>query len=105
MSVKVTEEEILFLLNSENRKKIMRYLRTIGNDYASTTEISEKIGMKSGKVGFHCNELNKWSFVDKKIVAGKANWRISEKGLSVLTEVDKRETGKNGKKQVDKHVR
>jgi len=90
MSTKIAEEEILFVLTSEPRKKILRYLRD-KRDYATTHEISEATGISMGRVGFHCRELEKRSMVNKILSGGKARWKITEKGLKAIQEVYERE--------------
>jgi predicted transcriptional regulator len=88
--MKITEEDVLFI--EENRKKILRFLRD-KKSYESTRKISEETKINMGTVGFHCGELLKRNMVDKKIVRRKAMWKITEKGLIVIQEVDKREKG------------
>jgi len=94
MSAKITEEDVLFVSMSENRKKILRYLRN-KKDYATTREISGATEISTGSVGFHCRKLEERNMVDKIISSGKATWKITEKGLKVIQEVDKREGRKN----------
>ena len=98
MSVTLKEEDVLSVLGSENRRRILRYLCD-RKGYASTSEIEEKTQIKMGNVGFHCNKLADRGLVDKELVDGKLMWRITQKGLKVLEEVDKREKERNtGKK-------
>lgn len=94
MSSTITEKDILFVLMNETRKKTLRYLQDKA-DYASTREISEVTGINMGKVGFHCSQLEERKMVNKIISSGKAMWKITEKGLEVRQEVDKRKRKKN----------
>jgi len=97
MSVKITEEDILFVLVNENRKKILYSLRD-KKDYASSREISDATEINMGKVGFHCRKLAERNMVDKIISGGKAMWKITEKGSKVLQEVEKREESKSSRR-------
>jgi DNA-binding MarR family transcriptional regulator len=91
MSVTIKEEDVISVSGSASRKKILRYLHERKTYAATTSEIAEKTGIKKGQVSFHCNRLAERGLVDKKVVDGKAHWKITQKGLLVTEEVDKRE--------------
>jgi len=91
MSVTIKEEDVISVLGSESRKKILRHLRERKTYAATTSEIAEKTGIDRGQVSFHCNKLFERGLVDKKVVDGKAHWKITPEGLSAIEEADKRE--------------
>jgi len=98
VSVEDNIGDALFVMDYENRKKILSYLRD-KNDYVSSREISKSLETKMGDVSFYCGQLLERKIVEKMIVSHRARWKITEKGVQVMQEVDKREGAKKIKKK------
>lgn len=96
MSVEDNIDDVLFLIDNENRKRILIYLRD-RNDYAFTREIHKALGIKMADVNFYCGQLVDKKIIEKRLVSRKARWKVNEKGLKVMQEVDKREGVKKTK--------
>lgn len=91
--MEITEEEIIFVFLSENRKKILRFLRN-KRGIILTNDISQATGINIGQTNYHCRKLSDRKMLNKEISIRKATWSITEKGLKVIQEVDKREKSK-----------
>ena len=84
-----TAEDILFVTGSEIRAKIMRHLIK-QTDYITLTDLAQSISVRKGREYFHCKGLRNHGLIDDKNVAGKKYVRITEKGINVIKEINRK---------------
>lgn len=88
--VAVTEADIIFVKQHIIRGKILQTLS--GNkEYVSISDLAKSIGEKSGKVNFHCGELGDEGMVKSMPVKRQKYIKITEKGLLVWKEVERKQ--------------
>lgn len=92
-SEQLNEQDILYVVASDKRKKIMQYLSSRPRDYVKSTELAEAINEKLGTLNFHCKGLEQYGLVDYQLVVQKRHVRVTDKGARVIKEIDKRQQG------------
>ncbi|HIE13955.1 TPA: winged helix-turn-helix transcriptional regulator [Candidatus Bathyarchaeota archaeon] len=59
------EEDIIYVMASVNRKKILRHLQK-ETEYISTSDLANAIGVKRGRINPHCRGLAERGLIDRR---------------------------------------